>query len=366
VRKWTLWLALVLVGIVVALFLGRSRVETGSANRPWPLGLGNVADVPARFPPAKDNEAAKKLIEVARKAQIDLRSGEDGRRRVREDHREAFFDYLREQVERSDATIDAPPPDVERYLTDHAAALDEIRALALSGEPVVFELDPRRTGRDGPGPNLLAMQQLHFVFVTRALVAARAGSPEAWDDLRTAWVLTGPLWKRPDVMTVLTASTGTRLVNTAARWLPLPPAPWFQELRDFPYERALVAAQQADAWRSETPGALSARLRGTAEEVFRVQACDATSPQFDAVRRKLGARATPSLIDDWQRLMRFRAEREATERVFQLRSGQMPAKQSRCSDGEWKVTATSIEFTRDVPETRRQLKYSLRYSKPAR
>jgi hypothetical protein len=376
VKKGIIWLALVVVGIVVALFFGRSRVETGSTNRPWPLGLGNVSDAPKRFPATKDNEAANKLIELARKAQIDLRAGGDGRGRVREDHREAFLEYLREQMARTGEAIDAPPSDVERYLADHAAPLDEIRTLALSGEPIVFESkleriardpsngleqDPR--DRDRHGPNLRAMQQLHFVFVTRALVAARAGNAEAWDELRAAWVLIGPLWNRPDVTAVLTASTGARLVNTAARWLPMPPAPWFQEVVTFPYERALVASQQADTWRSETPGALSARLRGTAEEVLRVKACDAASPQFDAVREKLGARATPSLVDDWQRLMRFRAEREATQRVFHIRSGQMPARQSQCSDGEWKVTATSIEFTREVKESRRQLQYALEYVK---
>jgi hypothetical protein len=377
VKPLWIWLALVILGIGAALFFGRSRVETGTANRPWPLGLGVVADAPKRFPPAKDNAAATQLVELAAAADVELRysPGRRSRGGVREELRDAFTEYVRVQLERSGDTIDAPPAEVARYLTDNAAPLDRIRTLALSGAPIVFEVDVNRLGRgegefnraDGPdpipaGPNVFALQHIHRAFVVRALTSARDGNLAAWDELRTAWELTRPLWGRPDTTAVLGASTAARMVNAAARKLPLPPPAWLAELDTFPYEQHLAAAQQAEAWRGKNP-ALTERLRGMAVEVLQAKACDAESPRFDAVRRKLGARATPNLIADWERLMRFRAEREARRNVLRLRAAQPPLPHTQCSDGTWQVTPASFKFTRDVPVQSPQIKYPLEYAK---
>ena len=361
VKTLFLWLALVIIGIGAALYFGRSRVQTGAADRPWPLGLGVTVDAPKRFPATKDNAPATKLLELAAKADVDLK--QNGERWSRDDDREALVAYLQVQLERSGDTIDAPPSDVAKYLTKNAAALDEIRALVLGGEPIVFESDPKRSGREAPGPYLPALQHLHRTFVVRALDAARTGNAAAWDELRVTWELARPLWRQPGTLNVLTASTAARMVNAAARKMPLPPPAWLQEVFTFDYERTLVATQQLEAWRSEAPGAMSVRLRGMAEAVLRVKACDSESPQFTAVREELGARATPQLVGMWARLMRFRAEREATQRVLQIRAGQAPSGDSQCSDGSWQVTPTSFRFTRDVPAQRPQIKYPLEYAK---
>lgn len=376
-RTLAIWLGLVILGIAAALYFGRSRVETGTTNRPWPLGLGVVADAPKRFPPAKDNAAATQLIRLASDAEVDLRQSRRRRRMsgLREELREESAEYVRTQLERSGDTIDAPPPEVARYLTENAATLDEIRALALSGTPIVFESDinhgliaERERGREGDpdpvplGPNVFALQQIHRTFVMRALIAARDGNPAAWDELRTTWELTRPLWGRPETTSVLAASTAARMVNGAARKMPLPPPAWLAELDTFPYEQHLAAAQQAEAWRGQNPG-LTERLRGMAAEVVQAKACDTTSPRFDAVREKLGARATPNLIANWERLMRFRAEREARRNVLRIRAGQPPLRDSQCSDGSWEVTPTSFKFTREAPVERPQINHPLEYAK---
>ena len=142
----------------------------------------------------------------------------------------------------------------------------------------------------------------------------------------------------------------------------MPPAPWFREVHAFNYDRAFAAVHQAEAWRAKT-AAFNVRVRGMAEEVIRARACDSTSPQFDAVRQKLGARATPTLIQGWARLMRFKAEREATRNVILIRQGQKPSAESQCSDGSWEVTPIGFKFTRDIEVERPQIKYALEYSK---
>ncbi len=374
-KTLSIWLALVILGIAAALYFGRSRVETGTANRPWPLGLGLVADAPKRFPPAKENAAATRLVELAAKAEADLRPSTTRRGMgVREELRDAVADYVRVQLERSGDAIDAPPSEVARYLTANAATLDEIRTLALSGTPIVFEIDVNRSGigerefdNDSSdsvpiGPNVFALQHIHRAFVVRALTLARDGNPAAWDELRTAWELTRPEWERPDTSPILAASTAARMVNTAARKMPLPPPAWLAELDTFPYEQRLLMAQQAEAWRGKNP-ALTERLRGMAAAVLQAKACDTTSPQFDAVRQKLGARATPNLISNWERLMRFHAEREARRNVLRIRAGQPPVRDSQCSDGSWAVTPTSFKFTRDVPVQQPYIKHPLEYAK---
>lgn len=363
-RKLWIWLGLVVIGIAAALFFGRSRVETGTVNRPWPLGLGLVADAPKRFPVAKDSAGAVKLVELARKAGVDLVRDPDRYEPVDRGVRRAFTEYLRAQLERGSGEIDAPPSDVTRDLADHAAVFDEIKALALSADPIVFATDINKGEREAPGPHLLGLQHLHRVYVVRGLIAARDNKPEAWDELHVAWKLAAPLWNRPESISVMTASTAARFINTAARKLPMPPAPWFQEVLSFPYDRALAAAHQAEAWRAKT-AAHNVRVRGMAEEVLRARACDAKSEQFEAVRKKLGGRATLSLVEAWERMMRFRAERELTEKVFALRSGQTPSNATQCSDGTWEVTPASIKFSRDVSVPEPQVKYALAYSRSA-
>jgi hypothetical protein len=378
VKTFSIWLTLVIVGIAAALYFGRSRVETGTANRPWPLGLGVVTDAPKHFPPAKENAAATQLVELAAKAEVELRPSTTRRGMgVREELRDAFAEYVRVQLERSGDAIDTPPPDVARYLTANAVTLDEIRTLALSGTPIVFEIDVHRSGvgerewgrEDGPepvpiGPNVFALQHIHRAFVVRALTLAREGNAAAWDELRGAWELTRPLWARPDTSAVLGASTAARMVNSAARKLPLPPPAWLAELDTFPYEQRLGAAQQAEAWRGKNP-ALTERLRGMAAAVLQARACDTTSPRFEAVRKKLGARATPNLIASWERLMRFHAEREARRNVLRIRAGLPPSRDSQCSDGSWTVTPTSFKFTREIPVQRPHINHPLAYAKGA-
>jgi hypothetical protein len=357
-----LWLALVLVGIGAALYFGRSNFETGTADRPWPLGLGKTLDAPKHFPSTKDNEAAGKLVSLAAGVHIDLRPsrgprwGPDGRR-------EDLTEYLRTQLERSSDVIDAPPAEIAEYLQENEARLDEILDHLLNGPPIVWEMALARTSEPRE-PSFTGHLQLERVLVARALHRARNGEPGAWDDLHAAWNLARTLWVRPELDAILTALNASRMVNGAARKMPLPPPDWLQEVWSYDYDTAMTRTHQVDAWRAKSSAA-TARLRPMADEVLRARACDPASPTFVAVREKLGARAAPNVLMTWERLMRFRAEREATQRILQLRSGAVPAKESRCADGTWEVTARSVRFTRDIESRRPQFDYPLEYTRPS-
>jgi hypothetical protein len=75
-------------------------------------------------------------------------------------------------------------------------------------------------------------------------------------------------------------------------------------------------------------------------------------------------RAMPNLGSVWQRVARFQAEREATERIFAIKSGKWtPAlERSQCSDGTWAFTDGTLRFSREVPAPRPMLNVPLTYS----
>jgi hypothetical protein len=58
--------------------------------------------------------------------------------------------------------------------------------------------------------------------------------------------------------------------------------------------------------------------------------------------------AVPNLGAMWQRVGRFRAEREATAKILEIKSGRTPSSSSQCSDGTWIVTPGHIRFSKRI------------------
>ena len=353
--------------------------ETRAARAAW-VGLGSVDAAPQRYPEVKQSDGATKLVALASAAHIDMVP----RYRAKDVNtetkpapdaetmavRKALGDYIKAQFERVGDAIDAPPPLAARYLAGNDAALNAIRDHLLSGAPITWDAK-LSDGFDQPIPNLLGVMHLQRAFSARALDKARRNDPAAWDDLHASWELNRSLWSRPELLSTLIALASTRMSNGAARKMPLPAPAWLSETYSFDYVGAMAASQQAEAWaiRHAMPGrrpmsdvmrapwyayqsadALDV-LRTYTDAAVRSKACDADSSQFATARAAMVTTnnvAIPNLIGAWHRLMRFRAELEATERVLQLRAGQTPSPQSQCSDGTWQVTANSIKFSRSV------------------
>jgi hypothetical protein len=113
-------------------------------------------------------------------------------------------------------------------------------------------------------------------------------------------------------------------------------------------------------------------MRRYVEEVSRVNACDTSSPQFASAREAMapthawmspGDVAIPNLMGAWTRVLRFKAEVEGTRRILQMRAGEAPATASRCSDGSWKVTPNSVQFSRNPEVPDPGIVYPLQYSR---
>lgn len=298
---------------------------------------------------AEQSADATKLVQLAAAADIELRPGAAHPNDAANlERREAFDRYLRAQLERSGDSIDAPPPAVAKYLADNAADIDAIRDHLLGGTKIAW--DARKTE---PMPHHYGHLQLQRVLIARALDKARTGDAAAWEDLRASWQLNLPLWERPEILTALVALSASRMSNAAMRKMPLPAPSWVSQTFTFAYEDAMARALEGDGY---------AELRALAERARRVSACDGASPQFAELRAGL-AQPAPNLIGGWERVMRFRAERELTERVLQMRAGETPRAQSLCADGSWNVTPTSIAFTREIDVPSPGIRYPLRYAR---
>lgn len=382
-KKALLFVVAVVVVVVGGWFLAwryYASTEAHAGKVAW-AGLGAVDSVPQRFPEGKQSAGATKLVSLASAVHIDFGSRSSASKPLVE----AISNYLKTQLECGGDAIDAPPPLVAQYLADNEKALDAVRDHLLSGAPVAWETSVRR-GFEAPIPNVSGHMNLQKVLAARALDKARRNDPAAWDELHASWELNRGLWTRPDLISILIALTTTRMSNAAARKMPLPAPAWLSETYSFDYLGAMAASQQAEAWMIQhaTPGKRSIgdvvrapwyahqgadaldMLRNYTEAAVRSKACDADSSQFATARAAMTTTnnmAIPNITAAWHRLMRFRAELEATERVLQLRAGQTPSPQSQCSDGTWQVTANSIKFSKDVRVPPPGIRFPLEYAR---
>lgn len=313
----------IVAALLLLTFGAKSRNKTASA-REWPMGLGRLDSVPARYPKQPRTQAASELEQLVVKTDVPA-----------------------------------------------------IRSLLLSDRPIAWEVDISR-GASAPIPNLNVQMKISRLLTASALERARLGDAGAWDDLRAQRVLSRGVWQRPEFISAIIALAIDRNVIVAARKMPLPAPAWFDEVRRFDHRKAMLTAMQADTWmisssireyfdsRGEgrnrlkelfegtvdksygelSRAELAARQREMANQLTTVRGCapelrDPSVPWWNEPAQSL----MPNMIEAWRRAFRLRAEIELTEHALGLRSGP----QSRCSDGHWIVTPSSVKFSKGIP-----------------
>ena len=390
-KKWLLFVGAALVAVWVLMWFGATamnQIYSTDAERVWPMGLGTLDDARKRYPAAPASAAAFALIDATAKVGIDIAPRTDRTRsQVRGNARlrETITTYLMRETRKPSPHIDSPPDELADYLAAHAGDLATIRSIILGEEPVAWALD--RESPQQPIPNLLGHMVLTRLLAVNALDRARRNEPAAWEDLRAAVGLSRELWKRPEMICALIALAIDRNVSAAARKMPLPAPPWFEEFRKFDYRRAMMAARQAETSSiaesiyAETSVDLQRRGmhravdtvmapytrlctadsleadRETALMVASTSACGVDPRQVWRRRRDTlawwnypGRRVVTANLDSvWQRLHRFRAELEGTERALRLRAGAPPLPDSSCSDGKWIYSEDGFRFSKEIP-----------------
>jgi hypothetical protein len=94
------------------------------------------------------------------------------------------------------------------------------------------------------------------------------------------------------------------------------------------------------------------------DDAAMMNAVVASIPRWNVLART----AIPNLSGVWQRVSRVTPEVELTAKVLQLRGGQTPNADSRCSDGQWLVSASAVKFSKPLRTPRTGINYPLEYA----
>jgi hypothetical protein len=351
-------------------------MERSAVARPWPNGLGGLDSVAARYPErAAATPAALALTKLTVPLGVDITPRADRKPGMPPPSRKDFdaikaplHDYITRQVERPSTAIDDAPPAVAAYFDVHRAQLDAVRAHILSGAPIAWTVQLQH-GLDMPIPNLLGHMELARLFVADALMKARRGDATAWEDLHAVWQLDAGLRSRPDLISQLIALASTRMTNATAAKLPLPAPAWLAEVQAFDYRRGIVRGFIAGPYIRVSAADAAEHVRIAFVDMAKSNACDVDEDALmQAVKRSipkwnlLANIGIPNISSLWQRVVRVTPEIELTEKVLQLRRGEMPPSSSRCSDGQWLVTPATVKFSRTLREPKTGTHYPLEFA----
>lgn len=366
---------LLFIGLCFASPLRAAEVKA-PAGEEWPMRLGTLDSVPARYATEDGSSAAGRLKPLAVELGIDFDvAGGRSSAMTR-----SIAEWVDAQIIRPDDTIAAPPQAISAFVDSHARQLNAVRDLLLSA-PIAWPLNVQRVTH-APLPNLRAHAALSRMLLARALIQ------KSWSDLHAAWALQRGLTVRPELISQLVALSATRTIVAAARKLPAPAPPWFDEITRLDVRRNMIGAMQYEAWdldqevksEGDEDASLPERLhdivmkpfdqifagdylataRDAAFALARSRQCAFDGPAFDSRLRSdlrwnpLAHRSIVSLGTIWQRVARFTAEREATAIVLAVKAGAAPRLASQCTDGAWRFTldpsgAKHIRFSREIP-----------------
>jgi hypothetical protein len=304
-------IAFAAVAVIVVLWVAALLMAKNGGQAPSP--------VHAPRPPLTMSPGAARLIEL--EASLELDHARDLPWRT----------YL-------DSGVVPPPPDVAAYFRNHVAAIDAVRTHLLSRDPIAWPA---------------TVNWSNHMLLTRML-AAHAQSHRDWSDLEAGWDLQRSIWSRPDTISCIAALSGMRIINSVARNLPPPAPPWLADFLAFDVRRAMLAGQLAElesirgtaedvaqssdskhdltSWLRRPYDLAVARnfetvMRTAAMNVARFDRCNMDERVFEReIRNALpwwnrpGWIAAPNLGAMWQRVGRFRAERQETAKRFNLKT----------------------------------------------
>lgn len=328
----------------------------------------------AQFPKADANGPALDLESLAAPMGIDL-APKDAAKRVRptEEQAAAYVGpggYLDGQLMGADERIAAPPATVDRFLEDHASALDGVKSLLLRSEPR-WEMDVT-IGLRGPMANVLGHIRLQRLLLTRALLEARAGQPDdAVQTLEASWRLNESLASRPDFLSHLIVLAVARLQVGVLRKVDSPAYGWSGRLRDGKLFAGYLTALQNEFWwnpdhRDLTgeDGIVGRVWRNLAERLQGGDVCrwtvasvndawfQAFASEFpDEELRIMDITAMSNLKDGFFRWRRYLIDAELTDLILDARAERAasrrhdwPAKlltvgRGVCSEGNWSYRA---------------------------
>jgi hypothetical protein len=221
----------------------------------WTAAFGSLDDLKKKYPKRETNEAAKQVEELSKVLGFDLAPsvrtvGTMPRPLAPAEAKrgQALLDYISTQISKPEASIDAPPEELTRFLEEKRGTLEGIESLVIAGPPPMWSFEISRPERDAPVPNGLGQLRLQRILLARALSAALGGRGDAASrPLEASWNLNESLRTRPETLSLLFAMAIARLQVGVLREVSVDERLWRQRLTTLDPRRPLLDALVLDA-----------------------------------------------------------------------------------------------------------------------
>jgi hypothetical protein len=362
-----------------------ARYREKQVEAEWVRSFGTRQQLLDRYPKTTTNGSTQLLERLAKQLELDLTpktadsiTADASASRSARERRELMSRYLKSQLEKSEATIDPPPPEVRDFLADHAKDVSAIVDTLTKAEPLRWNFDPGSLRGRQPIPDVYGLIGLQRLLLADALVtSATRNSTAASRMLDASWKLNQPLREIPDVMCQLIALAIARLQVGALRKVEVDATVWRPRLAEYDFKRSILDTQLLVIWPSAArhrelleidsrrAKPLLERLRSTFEEpngdIVWSQVLEKMrlsylhvkdSPLLDKeiwgtengsnrnAADAIFSIQMPNLLDSFRRVDRLVIESELTDKILQARSLR------RENNLRWPAAVAGIEATR--------------------
>jgi hypothetical protein len=279
--------------------------------------------------------------------------------------------WTTDEAERPEAHVQPPPAAVAAWLAAHAAELDAIETMLVTGPAPEWAEDASLLFA-APAPVAAGHLQLHVVLLGRALARAAGGDTGGAErSLLASWNFAAPQRLRWDVPSRTIASLATHLELGVLRKLPVSAEPWRARIAGWNPRESVRRTWAHEAWTSwqagrreagrPAQGVLAKLVARPARRLESAAFLDGwrsmteaglKSPVSDGDGRELAAAfragmgrfadaapAVPSLASAWKRADRLSLEAELTNKVFDVRA-------ARAATGAWPQAVPGIEVSK--------------------
>lgn len=228
-------------------------LRESAAESEWRREFGDPNRALAEFPAHDDNQAALRLVDLARSVGISLARPE-GRPRpwvespAERDLNRAVAEYVDAELTRTGGEVGPPPATVREFFAARGRELDEIVRFLATSERPSWRVDVS-LGPEAPVPNVLPQLRLQRLLVAEALNRAHLGRDIQGTErvFDASWALNASLRDRPDVISQLVAISIARLQVGLARRVPVDPERWRARLSDHDYRASLLRAMEVES-----------------------------------------------------------------------------------------------------------------------